>query len=45
MGDFALYLAFMIPPLVLGLAVQSWLKLPSRARMTSVPGLSPSRLR
>jgi uncharacterized protein len=26
MGDFALYLAFMIPPLVLGLAVQSWLK-------------------
>jgi Zn-dependent membrane protease YugP len=26
MGDFGLYLAFMIPPLVLGLAVQSWLK-------------------
>jgi Zn-dependent membrane protease YugP len=26
MGDFALYLAFMIPPLILGLAVQSWLK-------------------
>jgi hypothetical protein len=26
MGDFALYLAFMIPPLVLGLVVQAWLK-------------------
>jgi uncharacterized protein len=26
MGDFGLYLAFMIPPLVLGLAVQAWLK-------------------
>ena len=26
MGGFALYLAFMIPPLVLGLAVQAWLK-------------------
>jgi Zn-dependent membrane protease YugP len=26
MGDFALYLAFLIPPLVLGLVVQSWLK-------------------
>jgi uncharacterized protein len=26
MGDFGLYLAFMIPPLVLGLVVQSWLK-------------------
>jgi hypothetical protein len=26
MGDLALYFAFMIPPLVLGLAVQSWLK-------------------
>jgi len=26
MGDFGLYLAFMIPPLVIGLAVQAWLK-------------------
>ena len=26
MGDFALYLAFLVPPLVLGLAVQRWLK-------------------
>jgi uncharacterized protein len=26
MGDWALYLAFMIPPLVLGLSVQAWLK-------------------
>jgi len=26
MGDWALYLAFMIPPLVLGLVVQAWLK-------------------
>ena len=26
MGDFGLYLAFMIPPLVIGLAVQGWLK-------------------
>jgi len=26
MGDWALYLVFMIPPLVLGLAVQAWLK-------------------
>ncbi|MGH3082325.1 MAG: zinc metallopeptidase [Gaiellaceae bacterium] len=26
MGDFALYLAFMIPPLLIGLAVQAWLK-------------------
>jgi uncharacterized protein len=26
MGDFGLYLAFMIPPLVLGLVVQAWLK-------------------
>jgi Zn-dependent membrane protease YugP len=26
MGDFALYLAFLIPPLVLGLVVQAWLK-------------------
>ena len=26
MGGFALYLAFMIPPLVIGLAVQAWLK-------------------
>ena len=26
MGDFGLYLAFMIPPLLLGLAVQAWLK-------------------
>jgi uncharacterized protein len=26
MGDFALYLAFMIPPLLLGLGVQAWLK-------------------
>jgi Zn-dependent membrane protease YugP len=26
MGDLALYFAFMIPPLVLGLAVQAWLK-------------------
>ena len=26
MNDFLLYLAFMIPPLVLGLAVQAWLK-------------------
>ena len=26
MGGFALYLAFMIPPLVLGLGVQAWLK-------------------
>lgn len=26
MGDFVLYLAFMIPPLVIGLAVQAWLK-------------------
>jgi uncharacterized protein len=25
-GDFALYLAFMIPPLLIGLAVQAWLK-------------------
>jgi Zn-dependent membrane protease YugP len=25
-GDFALYLAFMIPPLLLGLGVQAWLK-------------------
>jgi uncharacterized protein len=26
MGDFALYLAFMIPPLLIGLGVQAWLK-------------------
>ena len=26
MGDFALYLVFLIPPLVLGLVVQAWLK-------------------
>jgi Zn-dependent membrane protease YugP len=26
MGDFGLYLAFMVPPLVIGLAVQAWLK-------------------
>jgi Zn-dependent membrane protease YugP len=26
MGDLALYFAFMVPPLVLGLAVQAWLK-------------------
>jgi uncharacterized protein len=26
MGDFGLYLAFMIPPLILGFAVQGWLK-------------------
>jgi Zn-dependent membrane protease YugP len=26
MGDFALYLAFMVPPLLIGLAVQAWLK-------------------
>src|ERR687894_3001428 len=26
MGDFGLYLAFMIPPLLLGLGVQAWLK-------------------
>ncbi|HET8872107.1 MAG TPA: zinc metallopeptidase, partial [Gaiellaceae bacterium] len=26
MGDFGLYLLFLVPPLVLGLVVQSWLK-------------------
>jgi uncharacterized protein len=26
MGDFALYLAFMVPPLLIGLGVQAWLK-------------------
>jgi uncharacterized protein len=36
MGDWALYLAFMIPPLVLGLAVQAWLKR-TFAKFSNVP--------
>jgi Zn-dependent membrane protease YugP len=36
MGDWALYLAFMIPPLVLGLVVQSWLKR-TFAKFSNVP--------
>ena len=37
MGDWALYLAFMIPPLVLGLVVQAWLKR-TFAKFSSVSG-------
>ena len=36
MGDWALYLAFMIPPLVLGLVVQAWLKR-TFAKFSNVP--------
>ena len=46
MGDFGLYLVFLIPPLVLGLAVQWWLKktFAEQAQIPTASGLSGAQV-